>query len=130
MSFTREELLAEENRRLRQKNEALRSEKLAFQTQVKELESIRRNLEHTVAVYRRCLFGSRSEKLDPKELSARIAKAAAGLHFRLCSTELQSECRRLDRLQLIAGLAGEAVGEDVGDEKMHAGGHRADLFHQ
>ena len=41
------------------------------------LELIRRNLEHTVAVYKRCLFGSRSEKIDPQELEARIAKAAA-----------------------------------------------------
>jgi len=30
-----------------------------------------------VAVYRRCLFGSRSEKIDPNELEARIAQAAA-----------------------------------------------------
>jgi transposase len=30
-----------------------------------------------VAVYKRCLFGSRSEKIDPKELEARIAQAAA-----------------------------------------------------
>ena len=84
MSATREERLAEENRRLRQEIEALQSqaqawqsEKQAFQTQVQELETIRRNLEHTVAVYKRCLFGSRSEKIDPKELEARIAKAAA-----------------------------------------------------
>jgi hypothetical protein len=84
MSATREERLAEENRRLRQELEVLQSqaqawqsEKQAFQTQVQELESIRRNLEHTVAVYQRCLFGSRSEKIDPKELEARIAKAAA-----------------------------------------------------
>jgi hypothetical protein len=62
--------LAEENRRLLQENEALR-------IQLQELESIRRNLEHTVAVYKRCLFDSRSEKLDPKELEARIAQAAA-----------------------------------------------------
>jgi len=70
-------MLAEENRRLRQQVEALQSEKQALQTQVQELESLRRNLEHTLAVYRRCLFGSRSEKIDPKELEARIAKAAA-----------------------------------------------------
>jgi transposase len=69
--------LAEENRRLRQEIEALQSEKQAFQTQVQELESIRRHLEHTVAVYKRCLFGSRSEKIHPKELEARIAQAAA-----------------------------------------------------
>ena len=30
-----------------------------------------------MAVYKRCLFGSRSEKIDPKELEARIAQAAA-----------------------------------------------------
>ena len=84
MSATREESLAEENRRLRQEIEALQSqaqawqsEKEALQTQVQELESIRRNLEHTVAVYKRCLFGSRSEKIDPQELEARIAQAAA-----------------------------------------------------
>lgn len=56
---------------------ALRSQTEAFQIQIQELESIRRNLEHTVAVYKRCLFGSRSEKIDPKELEARIAQAAA-----------------------------------------------------
>ena len=84
MSAIREEKLAEENRRLRQEIEgwqsqgqAWQSEKQALQTQVQELETLRRNLEHTVAVYRRCLFGSRSEKIDPKELEARIAKAAA-----------------------------------------------------
>ena len=84
MSVLREEELAQENRRLRQEIEAWesqaqgwQSEKQALQTQVQELENIRRNLEHTVAVYKRCLFGSRSEKIDPQELEARIAKAAA-----------------------------------------------------
>lgn len=97
MSASPEERLAEENRRLRQENEALRlqrsqwqsenealrlqhsqwqSENEALRTQLQELELIRRNLEHTIAVYKRCLFGSRSEKIDPKELEARIAKAA------------------------------------------------------
>jgi transposase len=89
---------AEENRRLREENQALRLQRDAFEAQkealqsqvdalrsqnealrnqIQELESIRRNLEHTVAVYQRCLFGSRSEKIDPKELEARIAQAAA-----------------------------------------------------
>jgi len=77
MSADREETLAEENRRLRQEIEALQSQKEALQIQLQELETIRRNLEHTVAVYRRSLFGPRSEKIDPKELEARIAKAAA-----------------------------------------------------
>jgi transposase len=98
MSASPEQRLAEEIRRLRQENEALRlqrsqwqseneglrlqhsqwqSENEALRTQLQELEVIRRNLEHTIAVYQRCLFGSRSEKIDPKELEARIAKAAA-----------------------------------------------------
>jgi chromosome segregation ATPase len=84
MSVPREEELAEENWRLRQEIQAWQSqaqgwqsEKQALQTQVQELENIRRNLEHTVAVYKRCLFGSRSEKIDPQELEARIAQAAA-----------------------------------------------------
>ena len=98
MSASPEERLAEENRRLREENEALRlqhsqwqsenealhlqhsqwqSENEALRIQLQELEVLRRNLEHTIAVYKRCLFGSRSEKIDPKELEARIAKAAA-----------------------------------------------------
>jgi transposase len=105
MSATGEEMLAEENRRLRQEIEALQSQAQAWQsekqvwqsekqvwqsekqalqsqtqalqTHVQELETIRRHLEHTVAVYKRCLFGSRSEKIDPQELEARIAQAAA-----------------------------------------------------
>jgi len=84
MSVPREERLAEENRRLLQENDALRnqrdtleSQKEALRIRLQELESIRHNLEHTVAVYKRCLFGSRSEKIDPKELEARIAQAAA-----------------------------------------------------
>ena len=84
MSATREERLAKENRRLHQQiqawqsqAQAWQSEKQTFQTQIQELESIRRNLEHTAAVYQRWLFGSRSEKIDPQELEARIAKAAA-----------------------------------------------------
>jgi hypothetical protein len=105
MSAPRVERLAEENRRLRQENEALRlqrdafesqkealqlqadalrsqtgaleSQKEAMRIQLQELEVIRRNLEHTIALYKRCLFGSRSEKIDPKELEARIAQAAA-----------------------------------------------------
>ena len=105
MSAPEEEKWAEENRRLRQELEALRTQRDAFESQkealqsqadafrseadalrsqtevlriqIQELETIRRNLEHTVAVYKRCLFGSRSEKIDPKELEARIAQAAA-----------------------------------------------------
>jgi transposase len=84
MSVLRDESLEEENRRLRQENEALRkqrdileSQNQALGIQVQELEVIRRNLEHTVAVYKRCLFGSRSEKIDADELEARIAQAAA-----------------------------------------------------
>jgi transposase len=84
MSASPEQRLAEENRRLREEIQALRlqhrqgqSENQALRLQLQELEIIRRNLEHTVTVYQRCLFGSRSEKIDPKELEARIAQAAA-----------------------------------------------------
>ena len=84
MSAPQEQSWAEENRRLRAENQALRVQRDAFQAQnealrnqIQELESIRRNLEHTVAIYKRALFGSRSEKIDPQELEARIAQAAA-----------------------------------------------------
>jgi len=77
------ELRQSENEALLAQAEALRaqtamleSQKEALRTQLQELELIRRNQEHTIAVYKRCLFGSRSEKIDPKELEARIAKAA------------------------------------------------------
>ena len=60
-----ENKLSEENRRLRQENEALRLQQSRWQvetealrTQLEELEIIRRNLEHTIGVYKRCLFGS------------------------------------------------------------------------
>jgi regulator of replication initiation timing len=49
MSPTQEEMWAEENRRLRAENEALR-------IQIQELETLRRHLEHTVAVYKRCVL--------------------------------------------------------------------------
>jgi len=84
MSVPPDESLEEENRRLRQENETLRkqsylleSQNQALGIQLQEAEVIRRNLEHTVAVYKRCLFGSRSEKIDADELEARIAQAAA-----------------------------------------------------
>jgi len=69
--------LREENEALRLQRSQWQSENEALRIQLQELEVIRRNLEHTIAVYQRCLFGSRSEKIDPKELEARIAKAAA-----------------------------------------------------
>ena len=72
-----ENKLAEENQRLLQENEALRAHAEALSLQLQEAEVIRRNLEHTIAVYQRSLFGSRSEKVDAKELQARIAQAAA-----------------------------------------------------
>ena len=62
---------------LRSQTQAMQSQTEALRLQLQELEVIRHNLEHTVAVYKRCLFGSRSEKIDPKELEARIAQAAA-----------------------------------------------------
>jgi len=60
------ETWAQENQRLLLVNQELGA-------RIQELEAIRRDLEHTVALYQRCLFGSRSEKIDPQELEARIA---------------------------------------------------------
>lgn len=70
MSDLTPEALAEQNRQLQAQNQAL-------QNRVDELEQIRRHLEHTLAIFKRYLFGSRSEKVDPRELEARIAQAAA-----------------------------------------------------
>jgi transposase len=63
------EALQEENRRLRSQVQEL-------DNRVQELEQIRRALEHQLAVYKRHLFGSRSEKIDEAELEARISAAA------------------------------------------------------
>lgn len=60
---------------LRQETLELRAASLLGQVQ--ELEAIRRDLEHTLAIFKRSLFGARSEKIDARELEARIAKAAA-----------------------------------------------------
>jgi transposase len=69
-------LLESQTALLESQTALLESQKQALRTQLEELELIRRNLEHAIAVYKRSLFGSRSEKIDPKELEARIAKAA------------------------------------------------------
>jgi transposase/exonuclease VII small subunit len=68
--------LEAENQRLRERLAHLSTHAQALQTQIQELEAIRRDLEHTVALYKRCLFGSRSEKVDPAQLEARIAQYA------------------------------------------------------
>ena len=57
--------------------EALLAEIQTLQSRVQELEEIRRELEHTVAIYKRHIFGPRSEKIDAQELEARIVQAAA-----------------------------------------------------
>jgi transposase len=98
MSVPGEENWAEENRRLREENQALQSEAQALQSeaqalrsqaesselrnkalqiQLEKLETLRRHLEHTIAVYQRSLFGSKSEKVDARELQTRILAAAA-----------------------------------------------------
>ena len=71
--------LLEENRRLQElgaRAQELEAQNQALQSRVQELEELRRNLEHLIAVYQRHLFGSRSEKIDPQELEARIGQAA------------------------------------------------------
>src|SRR5262245_24226072 len=105
MNVPGEENWVEENRRLREEIQALRFQRDTFasqketlqsqaevwrsqaeaaelqnralQIQLEELETIRRHLEHTVAVYKRSLFGSKSEKVDARELEARIIQATA-----------------------------------------------------
>jgi len=75
------EVLVVENQRLRAELQSLQrtreAERQSLQDQIEQLEVIRRNLEHTLAIFRRALFGSRSEKISAQELEARIAKAAA-----------------------------------------------------
>ena len=68
--------LVAENQRLRELGAQLQAQNQTLQSQVQELEQIRRNLEHMIAVYQRHLFGSRSEKIDPQELEERIRQAA------------------------------------------------------
>ena len=87
------EALLAENRRLQElgaRTQELEAQNQALQSRVKELEKIqreleqsrdeleqsRRELEHAMAVYKRHLFGSRSEKIDAQELEARIGQAA------------------------------------------------------
>ena len=74
---SQKEALQSQAEALRSQAEIMQSQTEALRTQLQELEFIRRNLEHTIGVYKRCLFGSRSEKIDPKELEARIAQATA-----------------------------------------------------
>ena len=70
------EALLEENQELGARAQELEAQNQALQSRVQELEELRRNLEHLIAVYQRHLFGSRSEKIDPQELEARIGQAA------------------------------------------------------
>jgi transposase len=75
--------LLADNQRLRELSEQLQARNQTLQSQIEELEQIRQNLEqirqnleHKLAVYKRHLFGPRSEKIDAQELEARIAQAA------------------------------------------------------
>ena len=43
---------------------------------IQDLEQVRLNLEHQIQVLKRCLFGSRSEKISPDELEALIIEAS------------------------------------------------------
>lgn len=67
------EALAAENQRLR---EALAQATARVQ-----------ELEHQVSLFKRCLFGSRSEKVSAEELEARIAQAAREAHEELAQAK-------------------------------------------
>jgi len=47
-----------------------------LEQQRQALEQLRQDLEHQLKLLKRCLFGSRSEKISAQELEARIAKHA------------------------------------------------------
>jgi len=77
------EVLTADNQRLREalaeataRAEGLATQAEALTAQIRELEAIRRDLEHQVALFKRCLFGSRSEKVSAEELEARIRQHA------------------------------------------------------
>lgn len=56
--------------------EALAAENQRLREALAEARARVRELEHQVALFKRCLFGSRSEKVSAEELEARIAEAA------------------------------------------------------
>ena len=84
-------VLAAENQRLREalklleaqtqaleiRNQNLESARQTLETRTTQLQNQLQALEHTLAIFKRALFGSRSEKVSARELEARIAKAAA-----------------------------------------------------
>ena len=69
--------LAAEYQRLREAFRLLESERQTWAQQRELLESQVQQLKHTLGVYQRALFGSRSEKVSAQELAARIAQATA-----------------------------------------------------
>jgi transposase len=62
---------------LEDQKQAWEQERAALLERYRQLSEKQRALEHTLALFRRALFGSRSERVDAKELEDRIAKAAA-----------------------------------------------------
>lgn len=70
------EALAAENQRLREALAQATSHSVALEARLRDLEALRRELEHQIGLLKRCVFGSRSEKLSAAELEARIAEHA------------------------------------------------------
>jgi transposase len=82
--------LEEEQRKLLQEQENLKQQQQALEQQQRVLEQQRQHLEHQLMLLRRCLFGSRSEKVSAEELEARIAQ-----HAREAGEEV-AKCKRPD----------------------------------
>lgn len=70
------EALAAENRRLREALARTTSDFVALEARLRDSEAIRRDLEHQIGLLKRCVFGSRSEKVSVEELETRIAEHA------------------------------------------------------
>lgn len=70
------EALRAENQRLTALTQEMTLLTQELSRRIQDLEAIRRELEHTVGLYQRHLFGSRSEKVSAEELAERIAQHA------------------------------------------------------
>lgn len=68
--------LEAERQAMEQKHSAMEAERQAMEQKQTEMEQKLRQLEHQLKLLKRCLFGSRSEKVSADELQARIDQHA------------------------------------------------------